>query len=238
MTGSSIEIKISYLQYVFTTRVLATFHYDFSGNFLANARFQWQNEFLPTQDRLATRLRRYAETHQRLIYPVAQAVPSLVVVIIFYLLLPVDPNSSRGTRTAVGVAALVTLMLPATTALWLNGIERVLSSEYLRMLRARGLSPSALWVRHVLPNVIASSGILTQAVFSLAGLVVGSAFVEGVFRLGGVAESFIEGTRHGHAELCAFATLMYFSVTAVGIVLTELIVLLIDPEGKVARADA
>ncbi len=52
MTGSSIEIKISYLQYVFTTRVLATFHYDFSGNFLANVRFQWQNEFLPTQDRL------------------------------------------------------------------------------------------------------------------------------------------------------------------------------------------
>ncbi len=52
MTRSGIEIKINYLQYVFTTRVLATFHYDSSGNFLANARFQWQNEFLPTQDRL------------------------------------------------------------------------------------------------------------------------------------------------------------------------------------------
>ncbi len=52
MTGSGIEIKISCLQYVFTTRVLATFHYDSSGNFLVNARFQWQNEFLPTQDRL------------------------------------------------------------------------------------------------------------------------------------------------------------------------------------------
>ena len=39
MTGSSIEIKISYLQYVFTTRVLATFHYEqLSGNFLANAQ--------------------------------------------------------------------------------------------------------------------------------------------------------------------------------------------------------
>lgn len=188
---------------------------------------------------LATRLRAYAEALRSAIYPIAQAVPSLVVVIVFYLLLlPIDPNSPRGTRTAVGVAALVTLMLPATTALWLNGIERVLGSEYVRTLRARGLSPPALWMRHIIPNVIASSGILTQAVFSLAGLVVGSAFVEGVFRLGGVAESFIEGTRNGHAELCAFATLLYFSVTASGVILTELIVVLVDPEGEVARANA
>lgn len=188
---------------------------------------------------LATRLRAYAGAHQRAVYPIAQAVPSLVVVIVFYLiLLQIDPNSSRGTRTAVGVTALVALMLPATAALWLNGINRVLSSEYVRALRARGLSPMALWTRHVIPNVIASSGILTQAVFSLAGLIVGSAFVEGVFRLGGIAEAFIEGTRHGHAELCAFATLLYFSVTAVGVLLTELLVLVVDPEGGAARAEA
>ncbi len=52
MTGIGIEIKIRFWQHVFTTRVLAMFHYDFSGNLLVDARFQWQNEFLPTQHRL------------------------------------------------------------------------------------------------------------------------------------------------------------------------------------------
>jgi ABC-type dipeptide/oligopeptide/nickel transport system permease component len=83
--------------------------------------------------------------------------------------------------------------------------------------------------------VIVSSGILTQTAFSLAGLVVGSAFVEGVFRLGGVAEAFIDGTRHGHAELCAFVTIMYFLVIAVGVLVSELVVILLDPDGEVSR---
>jgi ABC-type dipeptide/oligopeptide/nickel transport system permease component len=187
---------------------------------------------------LATRLRDWAGPHQKLVYPMMHAVPSLVVVLLFYLvLLRFEPNASRMVRTGVGIAALVALMLPTTTALWLNGIERVLAAEYVRVLRARGLGPLSLWLKHVLPNVIVSSGILTQAVFSLSALVVGSAFVEGVFRLGGVAETFIEGARHGHAELCAFATLLYFGITALGVLLGELVVVLLDPQGEVARAE-
>ena len=85
-----------------------------------------------------------------------------------------------------------------------------------------------------MPNVIVSSGVLTQAVFSLAGLVVGSAFVEGVFRLGGVAEAFIEGATRGQAELTGFATLVYFLVTAAGVLLAEGVVIYLDPDGELA----
>lgn len=181
---------------------------------------------------LATRWRRFAALHQDRIYPIAQAVPSLLIVVIFYLLLlHIEPNSSRGLRAVVGIASLVLLLTPTTTALWYNGVARVLESEYIRAARARGIAPFTLWRRHVLPNVLVSSGVLTQAAFSLAGLVVGSAFVEGVFRLGGVAEAFIEGTRHGQAELCGFATLAYFLVLAVGVLLSELVVLVLDPQG-------
>jgi ABC-type dipeptide/oligopeptide/nickel transport system permease component len=181
---------------------------------------------------LATRWRAFASLHQKRIYPLAQAVPSLLIVILFYLLLlHLEPNSSRGLRTVVGIAALVLLMTPTTTALWYNGVARVLESEYVRAARARGIAPRTLWLRHVIPNVLVSSGVLTLAAFSLAGLVVGSAFVEGVFRLGGVAEAFIEGTRLGQAELCGFATLAYFLVLATGVLLSELMVLLLDPQG-------
>jgi ABC-type dipeptide/oligopeptide/nickel transport system permease component len=111
---------------------------------------------------LGTQWRAYAALHQERIYPIAQAIPSLVVVI------------------------------------------------------------------------IVSSGLLTQAVFSLSGLVLGSVFVEGVFRLGGVGEVFIEGATRGQAELTGFATLVYFMVTAAGVLFAEGIVIYLDPDGELA----
>jgi peptide/nickel transport system permease protein len=185
---------------------------------------------------LATRWRSLAPLYRDRVYPMVQAVPTLLVVIVFYLLLLyVEPDSSRLLRTGVGIASLVALLAPAATALWFNAIERVLRTEYVRVARARGVSPWALWRRHVLPNALVSSGLLTQSAFSLAAMVVGSAFVEGVFRLGGVAEAFIEGTRHGQAELCALATLLYFVTTAAGVLLSELVVIVLDPGGEVSR---
>jgi len=52
MTGSGHEIKIHFLQYIFTTRLLARFHYVLSGFFRSKWDFSGQNEFLPTQHRL------------------------------------------------------------------------------------------------------------------------------------------------------------------------------------------
>ena len=184
---------------------------------------------------LGTRWRSFAAVHQERIYPIAQAVPSLVVVIVFYLVLvQIDPRPSRFLRSIAGILSLTVLMLPGTTALWLNGIRRVLDREFVRVAKARGISPFALWKRHIMPNVIVSSGVLTQAVFSLSGLVVGSFFVEGVFRLGGVGEAFIEGATRGQAELAGFATLVYFLVTATGVLAAEGIVIYLDPDGELA----
>jgi oligopeptide transport system permease protein len=184
---------------------------------------------------LGTRWRSFAAVHQERIYPIAHAVPSLVVVIVFYLVLvQIDPRPSRFLRSIAGILSLTVLMLPGTTALWLNGIRRVLDREFVRVAKARGISPFALWKRHIMPNVIVSSGVLTQAVFSLSGLVVGSFFVEGVFRLGGVGEAFIEGATRGQAELAGFATLVYFLVTATGVLAAEGIVIYLDPDGELA----
>lgn len=187
---------------------------------------------------LGTVWRDWATIHQERIYPLAHAVPALVIVIVFYLvLIQFNPHPSRALRTGVGIASLVVLMLPGATALWLNGIQRIEQQEYVRVARARGVGPLALWGRHILPNVVVSSGVLTQAVFSLAGLVVGSAFVEGVFRLGGVAEAFIEAATRGQAELAAFATLLYFLVLSCGVLSAEAIAIYFDPDGDLSRGD-
>ena len=184
---------------------------------------------------LATRGRFFAAIHQERIYPIAHAIPSLVVVIVVYLILiQIDPRPSRFSRSVAGILSLTVLMLPSTTALWLNSINRVFDREFVRVAKARGISPFTLWRRHIMPNVIVSSGVLTQAVFSLSGLVVGSFFVEGVFRLGGVGEAFIEGATRGQAELAGFATLVYFLVTATGVLAAEGIVIYLDPDGELA----
>ncbi|MCA8993231.1 MAG: ABC transporter permease subunit [Planctomycetaceae bacterium] len=188
---------------------------------------------------LATHWSEWAEFHQKRIYPIAHAVPSLVVVILFYLLLiQFNPRPDHFLRASVGIASLVVLMLPATTALWLNGIQRIMQQEYIRVARARGIAPIAVWWRHVLPNVVVSSGVLTQAVFSLAGLIVGSAFVEGVFRLGGVAEAFIEAATRGQAELAGVATLLYFLVLSTGVLLAEGLAIYLNPDGDHVHADS
>ena len=54
MTRRGHEIKIHFLQYVFTTRLLARFHYVFSGFSRSRWDFSGQNEFLPTQHRLGS----------------------------------------------------------------------------------------------------------------------------------------------------------------------------------------
>jgi ABC-type dipeptide/oligopeptide/nickel transport system permease component len=182
---------------------------------------------------LATRWRFFAALHQERIYPIAHAIPSLVVVIVVYLILiQIDPRPSRFSRSVAGILSLTVLMLPSTTALWLNSINRVFDREFVRVAKARGISPFTLWRRHIMPNVIVSSGVLTQAVFSLSGLVVGSFFVEGVFRLGGVGEAFIEGATRGQAELAGVSTLLYFLVTATGVLAAECVIIYLDPDGE------
>ena len=61
MTGSGHEIKIHFLQYIFTTRLLARFHYVLSGFFRSKWDFSGQNEFLPTQHRLG--IEYYVDLH-------------------------------------------------------------------------------------------------------------------------------------------------------------------------------
>ena len=50
-----------------------------------------------------------------------------------------------------------------------------------------------------------------------------------------LSAAFIEGATRGQAELTGFATLVYFLVTAVGVLLAEGLVIFLDPDGEVSR---
>lgn len=164
-------------------------------------------------------------------YPFVQAVPALTIVFLGYtLLVSLAPGGVESLGMPVGIGILGGLLLLPATALWLNALRRELDKEHVRASRSRGLRGRALWTRSILPNAIASSGVLTQAAFSLAGLVVGSLFVEKVFSLGGVATEFLQSIQQGQAELAATAVVIYFVPLAVGVSVAEGVVLLLQPE--------
>lgn len=180
---------------------------------------------------LLIRSRRGAQAHLDVVYPVVQAVPPLTVVFFVYaVLMIVAPRAIDRIGMVIGIGILSGLIMPAAAALWLNGLRRVLDQEFVRVARATGIGPVRLWGRHVIPNVLVSSGVLTQAAFSLAGLVVGSIFVERVFSLGGISASFLESIKSGQAELAATAVVVYFTPLAVGVSLAEGLVLFFQPE--------
>lgn len=177
-----------------------------------------------------TRSRRWGDRHLQVLYPAMQAVPPLTVVFLAYaLLVLVAPGAVGRVGLAAGILILSVLILPAAAALWLNALRRALRQEFVRVACATGMSPLRLWTRHVLPYAVVTSGVLTQAAFSLAGLVVGSIFVEKVFSLGGISSSFLEAIRSGQAELAATAVVVYFTPLALGISLAEGLVLWLQP---------
>jgi len=187
---------------------------------------------------LATVLKRLSRIHLELVYPAVVAIPPLTIVFLFYVcLLVAAPASLDDHAFPCGVGLLFLLVLPTASALWLNGLERVLAQEFVRVARSTGMSPVRLWARHVLPNAFVSSGVLTQAAVSLAGTVAGSFFVEKTFGLGGVASKFLQAVQQGQAELAATAVIIYFVPLALGVTLAEGIVLLLQPEQR-GREDA
>jgi ABC-type dipeptide/oligopeptide/nickel transport system permease component len=167
---------------------------------------------------------------REVLYPAMQAVPALPIILMAFLglslAIAVPGDVVKG---MVGVVTLTLLNAPRTLSLWLNGIERVLHAEHVRVARARGLPPGRLWARHVLPNVLASSGIPTQMAFSAAGMVFSTFYIERVFSLGGVADTFISATVSGHAELATTASIVYFVPLALAVVAARATVRRLDP---------
>lgn len=181
---------------------------------------------------LLSSLRWGAKFYLRWIYPAALALPKLPVIFLFFLGSVKLGLAATVRVELLAVAVLAILHIPATTALWLTGIERVRATEFVRVARSRGLGWTRVWLAHIVPNVIATSGILSRAAFGLAEMIVGSVLVESIFSLGGVAGEFIKSVRSGQCELAATAAVIFFVPIAVGVLVAEGVVLWLDPKQR------
>jgi len=116
----------------------------------------------------------------------------------------------------VGVARLVRI-----TALEVN------LEDYVRTARSKGLSETAVQLRHVLPNALLP--VVTVVGFSLAGIIEGSFFVETLMGINGIGRLTFEAVTSRDYDVILATTVVFASAFVICNLLAELVYGVVDP---------
>jgi len=126
-----------------------------------------------------------------LVFSVAgQATPSfwlaLLLILVFAVQLRWLPVSGSATAAhfVLPVITLAVSIMPSTMRITRAGMMEVLSSDYVRTARAKGLAPFKVLFKHALRNAILP--VVSLAAVQLGLLLGGSVIVESIFALNGV----------------------------------------------------
>jgi len=103
----------------------------------------------------------------------------------------------------------------------------VISQDYVRTARAKGLSSRTVTLRHALPN--AALPILTLAALLLAALVDGAVIIEVIFNLPGLGQLIRESITRRDYELIQGIVLVIALFMMVWILVTDLLYAWLDP---------
>ncbi len=119
-----------------------------------------------------------------------QAIPNfwfaLILIYVFgviYRLVPIS-GSDSWQNFILPIVTLAFTAMPAFVRLTRAGMLDVLSSDYIRTARAKGLRPASILFKHALRNAILP--IVSVAAVQLGFLLGGSVIVESVFALNGI----------------------------------------------------
>ena len=128
----------------------------------------------------------------RVIAVLGQSMPSfwlaIMLIFVFSVLLRVLPTSGMGSpdHYVLPVAVLTFLALPLRTRLMRSSMLEVLSADYVKMARAKGLSEGAVIWRHAVRNALSPQ--LTSFGLTLAFAITGSLVIETVFAWPGLGQ--------------------------------------------------
>ncbi len=103
----------------------------------------------------------------------------------------------------------------------------VISQDYIRTARAKGLNRWTVTVKHALPN--ASLPVLTLAALLLAGLVDGAVIIEVIFNLPGLGLTIREAITRRDYELVQGIVLVIALFMMLWILVTDLVYAWLDP---------
>jgi peptide/nickel transport system permease protein len=128
----------------------------------------------------------------RVIAVLGQSMPSfwlaIMLIFVFSVVLRVLPTSGMGTpdHYVMPVAVLTFLALPLRTRLMRSSMLEILSAEYVKLARAKGLSEEVVIWRHAVRNALSPQ--LTSFGLTLAFAITGSVVIETVFAWPGLGQ--------------------------------------------------
>ena len=110
----------------------------------------------------------------------------------------------------------------------------VLTEDYVRTARAKGLSEYTVAVRHVLPNSLLP--VVTVIGFALTGILSGAFFTETLLGINGIGKFSFEAVRSRDYNVILALTVIVSAVFVVMNLLAELAYAFIDPRVRLGRS--
>ncbi|TGS57575.1 ABC transporter permease, partial [Mesorhizobium sp. M1D.F.Ca.ET.183.01.1.1] len=109
----------------------------------------------------------------------------------------------------------------------------VLSAEYIYMVRLRDISPAQVLLRHVLPNTITPT--IQTIALNAAWLAGGVVVTESVFQLPGIGSALSEAVINRDMPTVLAITLIITATYVLINLVSEALILLLNPRLRVAR---
>ena len=163
-------------------------------------------------------------------FPIFVLAPLLMIVVILWLkLLP----SSVGWDGIFSTKAILPILLFSVTG-WIgpirmtrNGLIEILSQDYVRTARAKGLPERLVVLRHVVKNGLIST--VTFLGLAVSGIVTGSLFLESAFAIPGYGYRAVQGLTANDYNVIMATTLIGAVLVIVSNLITDLLYGMLDP---------
>ncbi|HSN37701.1 MAG TPA: ABC transporter permease [Arthrobacter sp.] len=130
-------------------------------------------------------------------------------------------------RIVLPVAALASVQGAILTRYVRSAVLEVMSEDYLRTARAKGLGPLEALVRHGLRN--ASIPVLTVTSVQLAALIVGAVVVERVFVIPGLGSMLLDAVGNRDMLTVQSVVMVLVAITLIINLVVDLLYTVLDP---------
>lgn len=133
------------------------------------------------------------------------------------------------------ILALATGPMAIIARLTRSTMLEVLTQDYIKMARAKGLTPWKIIVKHALRNALMP--IITIMGTLLAGIMTGSFVIEQIFAIPGMGKYFVESINHRDFPVIMGTTVFYSAFLIMMLFLVDIVYGIVDPRIKVSKKE-
>ncbi|MUV37375.1 Dipeptide transport system permease protein DppB [Lentibacillus sp. JNUCC-1] len=133
------------------------------------------------------------------------------------------------------IVALATGPMAIIARLTRSTMLEVLTQDYIKMARAKGLSPWKIIIKHALKNALMP--VVTIMGTLLAGILTGTFVIEKIFAIPGMGRYFVESINHRDYPVIMGTTVFYSAFLILMLFLVDIAYGILDPRIKIHKRD-